>query len=285
MFSHEFPKKDGASTEDKGRRPLVISLEFIFIDRKSQPGDELPVQGYEKRFDDFQELVKTGDVRTLIHPYLGQIRCRISNYSHRADGEGQARITCSATFTKENAEAPVLGIVSGGIQVTAGSQAVLAASTLANDELATAGFSSLLPDLAFELSVSWELSLELTTRRVQTDMAALNSRLNVELITLNTSVDINLLPVMRAYTLLQFRLRKAAEAFSATSPRIVEITVEGVIPLRIIAAEFYGAEQAEQRFLELIDLNPSLRTPANVQPGQVIKAFSLTVRVNELRAQ
>lgn len=285
MFGHEFPKKRGASTEDKGRRPQVINLEFLFIDRKAQPGEDVPVGGYEQRFEVFNNLVKSEDIRTLVHPYLGQIRCRISNYSHSADGEGQAQILCSATFTEDNEEPPILDIVDGAIQVTAGSQAVLAARNAANDDLAAAGFTSALPDLAFDLSASWELSLGLTTRTVQTEMAALNARLNAELNTLGTATNIELLPIMRSYTLLQFRLRKAAEAFSTTTPRIVEITVEGLIPLRIIAAEFYGAEQAEQRFLELLDLNPQLRTPACVQPGQVLKAFSRTVRSNEFRTQ
>ena len=60
--------------------------------------------------------------------------------------------------------------------------------------------------------------------------------------TFDAGADVDSTPIIQAYTLLQFRLTKAAESFSSTTPRIIEITTETTIPLRAIVAEFYGAE-------------------------------------------
>jgi prophage DNA circulation protein len=284
VFPHEFPKKNGATTEDQGRGPLVIDLQFVFIDRKPRPGEELPIEDYAGRFATFEELLLEDTVRTLVHPYLGQIRCRIGQYGTNGDGEGQPMIKASAQFTEENTEPAILDIVDGAIQATAGAQAVLQASFGADLALDSQGLSSELTGQAAELSAFWGFSIGLTTREVQLSMAELNGRLNTELEAFETSGEIDLVPVIQAYTLLQYRLRKAAESFTTTTPRVVEITTTALVPLRAIVAEFYGAAEADRRFLEVLELNPSLKTPACVPPSVTLKAYSRTVRPTEFRS-
>lgn len=284
VFPHEFPKKAGASTEDQGRGPLIVDLTFVFIDRKPRPGEELPIENFQGRFETFKDLLLLDTVRTLVHPYLGQIRCRIGEYSDSGDGEGQPSITARAQFTEENTEPAILDIVDGSIQVTAGAQAVLQASVLADLSLQAQGLSSDLTSEAATLAQSWGFSIGLTTREVQVEMAALNGRLNAELDAFDAGADVDSTPIIQAYTLLQFRLTKAAESFTTTTPRVIEITTETTIPLRAIVAEFYGAAEADRRFLEVLELNPSLRTPACVPPGVALKAYSRTVRPTEFRS-
>ena len=116
-------------------------------------------------------------------------------------------------------------------------------------------------------------------------MAEINGRLNVELADFEAGGDVDSIPIIQAYTLLQYRLRKAAESFSSTTPRIIEITTEATIPLRAIVAEFYGAVEAERRFQEVLELNPGLSSPACVPPSVALKAYSRTVRPAEFRSQ
>lgn len=285
VFPHEFPKKNGATTEDQGRGPLIVDLQFVFIDRKPRPGEELPIEDFMGRFETFQELMLLDTVRTLVHPYLGQVRCRIGEYSDNADGEGQPMISARAQFTEENTEPAILDIVDGAIQATAGAQAVLAASVSADEALADQGLSSTLTAESAALAANWGFSIGLTTRQVQLEMAEINGRLDSELAVFDAGGDVDSTPIVQSYTLLQYRLRKAAEAFSTTTPRIVEITTEATVPLRAIVAEFYGAPEAERRFLEVLELNPTLRTPACVPPSTTLKAYSRTVRPTEFRNQ
>lgn len=283
VFPHEFPNKSGAETEDQGRGTLRITLAFLFIDRKASGDETLPIGDFQERFDEFSELVAEDPVRTLVHPYLGQIRCRIADFSTTGDGEGQAQIRCSASFVEEISETPVLDIVDSAIQATAGAQSVLAASVGAHDALAAQGLSSELPGAAAATAEQWGFRVDLTTRSVQLEMADLNARLSVELDTLMAGGDVDSAPILSAYTVLQYRLRKAAEAFSTTTPRIIEITTTGTVPLLAIAARFYGAREAERRFAEMLDLNPQLRTPGCVPPAVTLKAYSRTVRPQEFR--
>lgn len=284
VFPHEFPKKSGATTEDQGREPLNVSISFIFIDRKAREGESLPIGDYQERFEAFQDLLLVDAVRTLVHPYLGQIRCRIRNFSTDGDGEGQPVIRCTADFIEENTEPVILDILDGAIQATAGAQAVQEAQASADEALLASGLSSSLPLQGFELATSWAVSFGLTTREVQLQMAEFNARLNDELVGFELGGDADKTQVMKSYTLLQYRMRKAAESFSTTTPRVVEIVTTELVPLRMIAARFYGADEAERRFAELLELNPQIRTPACVPPKLTLKAYSRTVRPQEFRS-
>lgn len=280
VFPHEFPKKDGASTEDQGKPPLVINLNFLFVDRKAREGDEVPIEDFQGRFEQFLDLLDDESVRTLVHPYFGQVRCRISNFQTSGNGE-VTEIRCSATFTEDATEPAVLDIVGEALQTTAGAQAVRQATEVAVAALEAQGLSSSLPEEAATIALGWDFSVSLSTRAVQTQMAEFNSRLQTELATFTAGDDVDSVPIIQSYTLLQYRLRKAAEAFTGTVPRIVEITTEATVPLRAIAASFYGAAEADRRFQEMLELNPSLRQPACVPPQVTLKAYSRNVRPRE----
>ncbi len=288
VFPHGFPKRDGAENEDQGRRQLLITLEFIFIDRKPQRGEVDPVGDFQERFEIFDALVDDGPVRTLVHPYLGQILCKIADFTSNGDGEGQPVITASATFMEEIQDEPIVTILAGSTTIIGGAQEVKQAAVAADEAAKTIGFKSTIigeDGDAVSAAESWAQDATLTTREVQTEMAEINGRLNDELATIEAAANVNAIPLIQAYTLLQYRLRKSAEAFSSTTPRIIEITTEEVIPLRMIAAGFYGAEEADRRFLELLELNPGLRSPACVPAALTLKAYSRTVRPREFRQQ
>lgn len=289
VVPHRFPKRDGASLEDTGRDPFVCTMSFVFIDNFISQ-QEAAIRGittgaadsgnYEERFLEFKLLVEDGSPRILVHPYEGAVRCRVSNFSHSADGDGQPLISCSATFIEEVSLPPVF-VAGQGAQTRASSQDVRAAQVPADEALTSAGVSSTTPaEMTAEVE-RWEFGnedgTEISVREVQLQMATLNNRLSAELDAFDALTDLTRFPIYKQFTILQYNMRRAAESFTTTTTRIVTINVTEPTPLRVIAARFYGAEQAERRFDEMRELNPTIRNPSLIPAGTELKAYSRTV--------
>ncbi len=279
---HTFPKRDGATVEDMGRGPWVCGLQFIFIDRKAQPGELQSPGTAIERFNAFDKLVDEGTIRRLVHPYTKSRLCSISDFTHDADGDGGIEISCSATFTEENSIPPTFA-AGGGVQTIAGSHEVESKVLQANAslELPAAGLSlAELEDAQLELDrvtlavEQWDSDPSLSARQVHLQMATINNALSSRLEDLDTARDINRFPIMKQYTLLQYQVRLAAEAFTTDTTRVVTITTVEPLPLRVIAARFYGANQAERRFAEMLELNPEIRNPGLIGRGIDLKAYS-----------
>jgi prophage DNA circulation protein len=270
---HGFPKKDGVTQEDLGREPFVCNLQFVFIDRRPQEG-ESTVEPYDQRFLDFDALVGGDSVRRLVHPYVGAVLCGISRFSHNADADGGPAIFCSATFTEENSLPPVFA-AGGGIHTLAGAQEVRTSAIAASEALEAAGLeeTATLTDCV-DSAEEWQSSNVITVRQVQHQMAQLNNRLNNELDAYEVATEIDQYPVFKEYTKLQYNLRRAAEGFTAGTTRIVSITTTQPLPLRVLAARFYGAAQAEERFGEMLELNPGIVNPGLIGADITLKAYS-----------
>lgn len=272
VAAHVYPKRDGANLEEMGRAPWTCTMEIVFFDRDAQPGEETPVESYEDRFQNFDFLVHDGGVRTLVHPYVGAIRAVITDFSHQGTGDLEG-IQATVTFVEEISEDPVFA-VGAGATTTAGSQEVLSSVVSANKALEDQGLESSTTADALTAAQNWEFDPELSTRQVHSEMSQINNRLNEELTAFETGYGIASHPIMKQYMLLQYNMRRAADAFSSETARIVKINVTEPLPLRIIAARFYGAKTSSQRLQELIELNPNLTHPALVPAGAVIKAYA-----------
>lgn len=282
LASHKYPKRDGATNKDQGREPWVCSLEFVFGNRRIQEGEtEQPGSAIE-RWEIFDKLVAEGPVRRLVHPYTKSRLCKISGYRHHADGEGEPTIRCSATFTEEHSHAPTFA-VGVGVQTIAGSHEVqakalqaLASLDLPNVALDPIELSAAQAEIAQVAATvdNWDADPTLTARGVHLQMATLNNALGARLEALDCASDIDRYPIMKQYTLLQYQVRLAAEAFTTETTRIVTITTITPLPLRVIATRFYGADQSERRFAEMLELNPELRSPALVDGGIELRAYA-----------
>ena len=270
VVPHKFPKRDGATNEDMGRQQFVCTLQFLFIDHRFVPEGE---GNYQDRFESFNRIVDDGKPRVLVHPYEGAVRCNIGDFSHDADGSGQPVIMASATFSEE-IDLPPVFVAGAGAQTRASAQDVRAESIQAERSLEDVGFDPSTVQFAAAEADRWEGDPDLSAREVQLQMAVINQNLNRELDELEVATDLSRHPIHKQYTRLQHSLRRAAEAFTTTTTRIVQINVLEPLPLRVIAARFYGAEQAERRFREMRELNPAIRNPAIIPAGSVLKAYS-----------
>ncbi len=270
VVAHRFPKRDGATNEDMGREQFMCTLQFLFIDHRFVAEGE---GNYLDRFQAFNRLVDKGGPRVLVHPYEGAVRCNVGAFSHDADGTLHPVINASATFTEEISLPPVF-VDGAGTQTKASAQAVFIEGLLAESSLEAIGFDASTVQSAVAAAARWESDPDLSARTVQLEMAVLNVNLDRELDALDVATDLSRHPLHKQYTRLQHSLRRAAEAFTTTTTRIITINVLEPLPLRVIAARFYGAEQAERRFREMRELNPAIPNPAIVAAGTELKAYS-----------
>lgn len=272
VAEHTGPRRDGADLEDLGRDAWRCTLDLVFFDRPGIAEDE---GDYMERFQTFQALVEDGTPRTLVTPYEGSRRCRVGPFDHSADADAGPFILATATFIEERATRAIAeaGV---GVPVTAGARAVQVAATNAKAAVADLGDDDLLPlvpDDAAAAADAWETDPDTSPRAVQLEVGSLTERLQAELDGFSALDDLELYPVLRAYTLLQDALRRAAEAITQQTTRLVTLNVLAPTPLRMIAAGFYGADQSEQRFAELLELN-RFAYPALVPAGSTLVAYA-----------
>lgn len=274
---HLRPRRDGASLEDTGRDPWVCQVEFLFLDRDAHPGEPSPLPDYEQRFTAFDVLVDSGATRTLVHPYQGAVRCKVEGFEHRAAAEdGQPVIRCSATFI-EDGEAEIV-FAPDPIKSVSGPQSLRGRATQVKTALSDTGApeSAVLADVDVDAD-RWGNDPTLSSRQVYLEMVRLRRRLSDEMLAADPYTSIERYPIARAYHELQWELVRAFEAYSSSSSRVISLEVTAAQPLRTIAANFYGAAQADARLVELLDLNPGLRTPALVPAGTTLRAYALVV--------
>jgi len=295
---HESPKRDGAALEDGGRAPWVCEMRFIFIDTRRATFDSDTgfvsttqiVSDYEARFKAFDKLVDEERTRPLVHPYQGSRQCKISNFRHDGDGETPSVITASATFTEDITQ-PGTRDAGGGTQVQAGAEEVRIAGEILNrtiaDEaqfradLGLAVPSSDSVDASIFAAESWATDITVTARQVSLESITLINQMNEELDAFEAGTRVDRWPLMRDYTQLQYSLRRTAESFQSTTTRLIQITATEPVPLLVLVARVYGADQADRRFQEVTELNPGLNQLSLVPRGTVIKAYSPDTGVEE----
>jgi prophage DNA circulation protein len=270
VVAHEHPGQDGAITEDMGRKARRISMSIIFIDHLFVGQGEGNLFERAEKFDD---LLESGDVRQLVHPYLGVINCRIEEFDHSADGEGEPVIRASVTFVEDLFTPPVLAAVKASRAVVSVQEVEYEAgvSQILVDD---AGLSAPVLATVVTEAEEWESSPSLTPREVQMRMSSLSNQLDQELHSFEAMTDLDSYPLVRSYTQLQHNLRNLAEAVTSKSPRIMKLTVTEPTPLRVLAGRFYSAKEADTRFVEMLDLNPGLHDPTLVPRGTELKVFA-----------
>lgn len=276
---HTQPRRDGAELEPMGRESWEAEIRFFFFDhRRVLPGEGSMLE----RFRRFDEMVGEERARTLVHPYQGSIVCRVENFEHSSQADGEDVIECTATFIEDLSQPNVQDLAERAPAV-AGAQQVTLDVAEAQSALADAGVeSTVLADVEAAVE-SWDTDLELSPRTVALEMASLNNRLSAELDSFEAASDLDNFAIVKQYTRLQANLRRASEIYTRQTSRLVTITVHEPIPLRVVAARYYGAREADKRFAELLELN-DIDNPALVERDTVLRAFAKQPRSRRRQA-
>lgn len=268
-IAHTFPKRSGADLEDQGRRVRVITLALVFFDPKiDEPED------FVKRFKRFEALYEVAATRTLQHPYLGPISCKIDSLSHNADSERGPFISASATFLEDISRPPAFR-AGAGVQTQVGAVDVENSRTRLNILLASLGLPpSPVAEEALAQARKWETTITTSVREVQLEAASLNDQLNAELADIQAGASLAKHAAAKEYTFLAQAVQKTSESFTSLTTRIITITVTEPLPLLLLAANVYTATQALSRAAEMRDLNPALRRLSLIPAGTAVKAYS-----------
>lgn len=272
LARYKYPHRDGADVEDMGGEEWTTNARLIFFPRDGQDA--------RQAFLDFIAITKRGLTQTFVHPLFGEVRVKAGKIGAEAEFGTRDTIMVDVEFVEDRAEAGIFS-AGAGAPVSSSVEEVKAISADiddglvdVNDGLVVAGKDPISTDVgtqAVTAVTAWEEDDTLTERDVRFAAATLSNEIATETDRLDLAFDVGRYPLVTAFARLHYAIRRAAEAFIQRTPRLFEITVAAPRPLIVIAAETYGADQAADRYEQLLALN-DVRTPNRVPRGTVLKA-------------
>lgn len=258
----ELSRGDLPVVQDRGRATRRVSCEVLFIERDDIAEDPLD------RFLAFKAMAEDGTPRLFRHPLDGSFLAAVEQLEYRLDSEAQ-EVSATCAFVAVGDVVAVTLAGTGGSAV-AGAQDVATAAQAVNDELDALGLSSSVPDDCTTAADGWAGAESPNPRRVLLEISSLTQQIAQDIADGGLTTDIDNWAAYRAYTVLEYRLRAAAEAATATTTRIFTELVREPIALRALVARRYGAASAEQRYREVLELN-DLRRPGRIPQGTRLK--------------
>lgn len=274
LARHTYPHRDGADTEDMGAEPRVTNCKVIFF-----PPRGLADESALERFKAFVRVVNQGEPQTFVHPLLGSYKASVGTCNAEATAGLRDTIMVDVEFVEdapdsaifdENPGNPVLSAVD---DVKASSAALDKAVDDVNTRKPSAPVSTTVGATATTEVSRWGDADGVTERDVRLAAASLSTTISSETDRLELATNIDRWPLAEALANLHYSVRRAAETFIETTPRIFEITVDKPTPLLTIAANVYGADQAADRYEQLLKLN-DVRNPLRIEAGTVLRAQS-----------
>lgn len=272
LATHQSPHRDGAAVEDMGGEARVTRCRVIFfqVSDDDDPHD---------RFAFFLAAKNRGATLTFVHPISGSYKAKIGQFDWSANADERGVIAVDCSFHEDADEPEIFGLGAGAPNLSGVDEVDAAAASLsaAIDEVNAALGLELETDVGEQsLALAEELAAggdDLTARDVNLKLVALSNEIQAATDELEVATDIDRYPIMVALSNLHYAVRRAADAVIEKTPRIIEIRVAAPTPLYTIAARTYGADEAEERFEQLIRLN-SIRDPSVIPGGTVLKAES-----------
>lgn len=266
---HKYVRREGGDVEDLGGEPRTTRCRVLFFEHEGHA--DARAQNHIERFRAFVELVRKGKAQTFTHPITGSYRARVGAFTFDADAERRDQIAVDVEFTEDTTE-PAVFELGSGMPLLSGAEEVAAAADAADAEIAAAGLEpSTVGGESISAAESWESDTEKTVREVNLELAGMSNKIAAELDRYEVATNVDRYPVMTSLQHLNYTLRKAAQAFTDRTPRLIEITVRAPVPLLTLCARTYGGDLASERFDDLMRLN-DIHNPARIEAGTVLKA-------------
>lgn len=223
---------------------------------------------YTDRYDQFLALAEGTQAQVFSHSMDGAYLAKIGEINVEHDSSAlEIRITCTIYRQDE----PVAKLGGGaGVAPTAGLESVTVAAAAADEMLAELDLETDVTTDMVDAVTEWSEAEDLDSNDVFLRVASLIAELDAAVVELELTADLDRWQAYEAMMLVRYQLVLAAEAFTAAAEIIVEATVDEPMPVLAIAAEIYGAEEAQERADEITRTN-RLRTPGLVPRGTVLK--------------
>lgn len=254
---HELSHGDEHPVQDQGRGPVRVtaSARFDWFLDDVAPIDQ--IRALKALIDD--------KPRILSHPVEGSFLARVGPFTYDV-GEDSV-ITAELQFFAVQEVVAVSPAGAGGIPASA-EGAVAAAATSLTAELDELGVASTLPTEAAAAADSWSADPELNPRAVYAQTGSLTERISI--LADDLEADHDTWPAYRATILLAEALRAAAESATAALAQTFQLQVGAPIALRALVASIYGADEADDRYLQAMRLN-DLANPACIDAGTMLQ--------------
>lgn len=273
IVAREFPRTDGGLLQDMGGAPRRTEMRACFFERAAVEGEDFEISGLNhlQRYAAFLAACRQGGTHDLVHPITGTHRAQVESFDAEAVGEEDDQIYVDVVFLEDGTAPAVFQVGTGLLPFDAGTAAVQVEAEQLTALLAASGMESDVPADASALATSWASSPELTVREVNLQLATAAAQIDAATETLELATNVANFPIYRSMQRVLWRLRQAAASFRQSQPQLITITLQADLPLRVVAAENYGAREADQRYGEMMRLN-DIDDPSLVPAGTRIRA-------------
>lgn len=256
IVEHEMSKGDDHPIQDRGAAMVRSSLTILFDWMVGEP-DLAPL-------DRLRRFVASidGESRLFQHPVEGSFLARIKNFEYAIDSSGV--ITGTGEILPAGDVTPLAPAGSDGIPAS-GAGAVDAAADAADIEFNEVNFEGRnVPEAARLAANNWATTDDLNPRAVLAETGSLTSDLGE----LADALEGSLVTwqAFKAVVLLAEAVRAAAETATSDTAATFIARIGSTIALRAFVAGLYGAEFAEIRYRQVLQLN-DVANPAWLEPG------------------
>lgn len=266
---HEPARGDEHVVVDRGAGLVVMRGTLLF---PHIPGDTLSPKD---RLEEFRGLAD-GKAKILTHPTSGSYEAYLGTFTEDIDDSGN--LTAEVEFMAAGAVRDA--IPAGASAIPASGQGLVdAAADAFSAELDEVGEDNLdyvgLGDDAKAAADAWVANPDVSQRDVTAQMGLLSGRLGSAASEYTSTLD--KWQLFKSTVELASALRDAADTVSADTARTFVMMIGSSAPLRAIIADEYGADEADRRLRQAMDLN-NLATPGLLTPGTRLRLPSKTPR-------
>lgn len=251
---HELSAGDDYVVQDRGQAPLKSRVTILF---DWMNGDDLaPLDRLRK----FTALVDDKP-RLFTHPVEGTFPARVGSWNYDVDSNGV--ISGEAELIRVGDVVAVSPAGAGSLPA-AGGGAVAAAADALDIELEGIGQPSVLPAQAAAAVDGWAAQGTPNPRDVLAQTGSLTEQLGTQ--AAGFEADLSDWAAFKSTILLAEAVRAAAESATADTASTFVVKIGSTIALRALVASIYGADEADRRYEQAMQLN-DIANPAWIEPG------------------
>ncbi|MFH0901898.1 MAG: DNA circularization N-terminal domain-containing protein [Pseudomonadota bacterium] len=265
VVSYEYPRRDGADSEDMGSEARTTEAQLIFF---SRAGMDDPYD----RFAAFAAQVKAREPYVFTHPLTGSYDARVGPFRFWTATDAKDTIYAECTFIEYSTSVAIYEAGAGAPKL-AGVEEVRGLAAIVNTIAASLGMVTDLADDAVSTVEGWADNAALTVRDVEMELTALSNRISTATDSLDAFSDPKRWPLVQSIQKLHYSCRRASETFRDRSYQTCEIPVTTPLPLLVIASKTYGADEASARYEQLLELN-DIRNPSRIEAGTVLRGYA-----------
>lgn len=247
---------DNHSLTDRGKKVVSSTWEILFVDRPN-------LAPYLERYEQFRNLVESGEVQILSHKLDGTYPARAADLQVSSDSN-RLDVRCTCTFHQES-RAPAVLPVEAGTSSYAGTESVTAHASSMKAVLADLGLASSAPADAEAAVARWEEG-ETDSNDVLLEVTTVTQKIDSAIAELELATDLDRWEAYRAMVELRYAIVRAGEAFTSAAATVFTVFIDKARPVRVLVAEALGVDDLEENVATTIAMN-RLRTPARVPAG------------------